>query len=419
MNLKVKIPNIDWTLDISKFYIIEKRMLVTCLFFMSMLILYFGSLHPWFMWPLMEYYKVFAGCLAVFAILIDNSSEQRLLTRGNLLLPMLIFVILSYLILFVNNYSAGSYLIEMFVILDMFLILRAEEELMTKCITFICKVMAVMLCISMFFYVLYLFGFGMPSRSAVFGDNNYSFTNYYFFMIDDRALWTLIPRFHSVFLEPGHLGGATSMLLLTQMGQWKKWYNIVLIITSIVTFSLAAYAFMFTLVFLNLWVQRKNIIGKIIMFIIFIAISATTAFFYNGGDNMVNNLILMRLEVNDKTGDIEGNNRVSEDFEKEFDSFMTSSDVFTGREFSKVNDEHGNSGYRVFIYENGLIVTVLVFLFYTLTFASYKDRRFLLASVILALMMFWVRGYPLWYSNYIPLLATTYLSSKRKDLISL
>lgn len=408
MNLAVKIPRVNWQIDVSKLYLWKRRDIVSFLFFCCILCMYLGSLHPWFFWPLKDYYKVISGALAFGALVIDNSANSRQLTRKGIAIPFIIFVLLTYILLLVNGYAPTSYIIDVFTITVMFTLLRAEYPLLRKCVDFICKFMSVLLSVSLLFFFFHLIGFGMPSRNAVFGDGQYSYTNYYFFMIDDRFLSSLIPRFSSVFLEPGHIGGASALLLMTQIGKWKRWYNIVLWVATLMTFSLAAYVFMVAIVFFGMWVQRKNIVGKFILVCTIIAAGVTAAFFYNGGDNMVHDLILLRLEVNEDTGNIEGNNRVSEEFEKEFDSYMASSDVLIGRDFSKANDSHGNSGYRVYIYENGLIATALVFLFYIFAFRFYRDVRFLLTSVTLALMVFWVRGYPMWYSNFVPLLVTAY-----------
>ena len=238
----------------------------------------------------------------------------------------------------------------------------------------------------------------------MFGDGQYFYENYYFFMIDDRFMLFFIPRFSSIFLEPGHLGTATTLLLMTQFGHWRKWYNVVLIFVSLITFSLAAYAIMLALFFFSAWVQRRNIILKFVVVSALIAAGVATAINYNGGDNMVNELILSRLEVDDRTGEMAGNNRVTDDFEAEYDRFTRSSDLLLGRDMGKTGLGMGNSGYRVFIYEYGLLGLLLVVLLYGLAFRGYTDARYLLCAIFFALLTFWIRGYPLWYSNFIPFL---------------
>ena len=57
-----------------------------------------------------------------------------------------------------------------------------------------------------------------------------------------------------------------------------------------------------------------------------------------------------------------GNNRVTEDFDTDFEKLCESSAVIFGKK--RENPEFGNSGYKVFIYENGIVGTVLMLIFY-------------------------------------------------------
>lgn len=396
MNLKIEIPS-QLTFDLRKLYVFEKRSVVYLLYVVCFMLLFYGSLHPWFLWPLMDYYKPLAGIVGVLGMIIDNSSEDRCLTRRNVFIPIVLITLFLFTVNFVNGLGIPTYIIETFSVLALLTFLRADDEIMEKAITAVVKITAGFLIFSILFFVAYLIGFPLPHSNAVFGDGQYFYSNYYFFLLDDRDS-LLIPRFHSVLLEPGHLAGCTCFLLLTQFGKWKKWYNAVLIISTVITFSLAGYAFLTALIFLNMWVQRKQIVKTMIAVASVVCIGFIGALNYNGGDNMLNDLIVLRMEVDDKTGDIQGNNRVSEDFEKEFDSFLLSPDVLVGRDFQQANDNHGNSGYRVFIYENGLIATILIFVFYFYALKHYKDYRFLVSAIILFFMMFWSRGYPQQYS---------------------
>ncbi len=71
------------------------------------------------------------------------------------------------------------------------------------------------------------------------------------------------------------------------------------------------------------------------------------------------------------------------------------------RRKKRENPEFGNSGYKVFIYENGIVGTVLMLIFYIASLGKIRDRRATASAFILALLGFIVRGYPLWYSNYL------------------
>lgn len=400
--------NLDLRIDISKFYLIDKRRLALVMLGLGMLIAYLGSLHPWFMWPLGELYVVPAAAFLTVSYLLSNSLPHSFFCRKGVMRAVLLAIICTTMLMVVNEANIKGMMQLPFAWMIFFTMLRIENDVLQRLATAITKTMAVILGVSFFTYILHLIGFPFPSRPAVFGDKLYSFENYYFFMVDDHVLMTILPRFSSIFLEPGHVGTATTLLLMTQLGRWKKWYNVILIIITAVTFSLAAYANLIALIFLNAWVQRKHIVGKAIAAIVFLASVVGISMNYNDGNNIINQLILLRLEVDDTTGDIAGNNRVTANFEEEFNSYMSSSDILFGRDMSKVGDDTGNSGYRVFLYENGLVCTFLVLLLYIFALSGYKDWRALTCSIILALLIFIVRGYPLWYSNFLPILAAAH-----------
>ena len=399
----------DFKVDIIKFYRIRKEALVEGLFFLAMFTVFLGSLHPWFLWPIGDLYFIIGACFALACMLIDNSRPQPSLSTADLLLPAGLFFVASFFIVFVNGPTIGYLFFTFASWVVMVLLLRGRGAMLQRFCDRVAKIMAVSMAVSLFFFLIYLAGFPLPSVSTQFNDYQYSYDNYFLFMRSDWSLDAIIPRFHSVFLEPGHLGTAVVLLLMTQFGRWRKWYNVLLIIVALSTFSLAAYALLVTLVFLNMWVQRQHILRKLLLALVALALVTLGAFTYNEGDNMLHDLIFLRLEVDEETGDMVGNNRVSDDFEKEFEQYITTTDIFLGRDMKnvgKAGNGQGNSGYRVFIYENGIIATFLVFAFYWLSLRHYRDRRYMLSAALIFALTFWIRGYPLWYSNLIPFFVT-------------
>lgn len=379
-------------------YIINKETLVKVLFYLGILLAFFGSLHPWFLWPLGTLYPLPSGMLIGAAMMISKTTKNNWFTNEHFVAPIMGYAIISIYMLIVNQTNINGYIVNLFHCAIFFSIFRLKTEKMEALMTFLCKTMGVLLLVSIPAFLLYLVGFPFVGVDAAYGEDLYSYTNYFLFMIDDRTLWAFFPRFSSVFLEPGHLGTATALLLSTQFGKWKKWYNIVLLVALLLTFSLAAYVIYVVVIFLKLWVQGKQFIGKLLMTVAFIATIVTGSFFYNNGENLLHDLILIRLEVED--GELAGNNRVTEDFDTDFEKLCESSDVIFGKK--RENPEFGNSGYKVFIYENGIVGTILMLTFYIASLGKIRNRKAAASAFILALLGFIVRGYPLWYSNYLP-----------------
>ena len=396
-------------IDLSRFYLLEKGKLARTFIFLGCLLAYLCSIHPWFLWPLEGIYVIPVALLLISAVLLSNTMEEPIFRDSGYFTPLMVYVMVSFYMCWSIGMTLSRLISVIFSIIIFYVLLRIQPKDFDWLLTLICKSMAVLLGVSVFFFLLHLVGFPLPSRQSTFGEQQYNFDNYFFFMIaNDREMINIIPRFSSVFLEPGHLGTAASLLIMTQMGRWNRWYNIVLWFATVLTFSLAAYAFLTALIFFNLWVQRKRVVGKAILAIVFIASVVGASFVYNGGDNLFHDLILLRLEVDDRTGEMTGNNRVSEDFQMTYDKYISTPDVILGRSFAEEDIGYGNSGYRVFVFEHGLVGTLLTFIFYFLVFRQFRDPRCLIAAVVIALLNFWIRGYPWWYSNILPFMALIY-----------
>ncbi|MBQ9558374.1 MAG: hypothetical protein IJV08_00105 [Bacteroidaceae bacterium] len=382
-----------------KIYLLRKETLVRSCFHWGIFIAYLGSLYPWFMWKLGGAYQVLSAILLMGALMLAKTMKAPFYTRRDFLLPIVGYLLLSYYQMLVNGNNAMAYIANAFSIAIFFSLFTVGREELSRLANFLSKVMGAMVLVSMSMFFLYLMGFPLPHTSAQFMDGFYSFDNYYFFMLDDRFLWVIIPRFQSVFLEPNHLGTATTLLLFTQYGKWKRWYNISMIVATLISFSLGAYVLLAAVVILHLWMRRKHFIGKLILVLSLFAGIVTASFFYNGGENMFHDLIVLRMEMDD--GELVQDSRVNASFEAEYDNFIQTPDILWGRDMSNV-DEEGNSGYKVYIYENGLVGLLFVIVFYVVSWRRYCDRRFFLATWAIAILAFIARGYPIWYNYYIP-----------------
>ena len=390
-------------INLTKFYLIDKNSLAKYLFYIGVLLAFYASMSPWFLWRLSSSYVLVSSILIFLSIAIYRSGGKTRFTNGQFIRPTPAFLILAYYQVIVNGINLNGYIARLFFAFIFFSIFRYGKEFIPKLATILAKSLALILSVSIPFFLLYLIGFPLPSQDLTFGDNFYSFTNYFFFLIDDRQLFAIVPRFQSVFLEPGYLGSATALLLQTQRGKWKKWYCIVLICGLLLSFSLAGYVYLVVVSFLNLWSSGKRIFMKAIFAVCLFAGVIGLSFVYNGGDNLIHNLILLRLEITD--GEMVGNNRVSESFETEYNNFLGSSDILFGR--YKSND-FGDSGYKVFFYDYGLVGVVLLFIFYGTFLQGARNKRAMISAAVLALLIFIVDGFMLWYWRVIPLYCTAH-----------
>jgi hypothetical protein len=393
-------------------YLWEKENVVRYSFFTGMTIAFLGSLNPWFMWPLGIFYIIVSSMLFALSMSVSFSMSKPYYDRYDFIVPTLLIIILVFYQTFIRNRELNGYIANVFHIIIFFTIFRVSLGELRKFCDFLSKLMGGFLLVSMFFYLLYLAGFPLPSRDAHFL-TTYSYSNYYFFLLDDRDIFTIIPRFHSVFLEPGHMGTMTVMLLFTQIGKWKEWYNISLIVATLISFSLAAYGLFIGVIFLGVWVRGKDVIKKAVYAIGLLAVISVGSFYYNNGNNLLHDLIMIRLEVDD--GELAGDNRVTGNFEADFESLMSSSDALWGRD--RNTDLFGNSGFRVFIYDYGLVGLFLVIAFYLMAMYNPYSARAMTAAFIIASLNFIIRGYPLWYANFIPIYCVAKCAFDSRNLL--
>lgn len=386
-------------IDLNKYLVYEKRSVAFALFTLGIAINFFASIHVMYFWIIEAYCPLITMPLFILALLLSRSTRTLIFTRTDFILPTVSCLLVQYYQSVVNAQNIVPYVISTSSLCLYYCMFRIDKKLAEKALTKICVVFAGFLIISLLFYFLRFFGVDLPNSPVDRG--NYSYTNYYLFLLDDRELWNiLLPRFHSVFLEPGHMGTTILMLLATQIGRWRRWYNIVMFVALLLSFSLAAYCLGVILLFLRLWILRRKIFLKIIALVSSLAVAVGISFVYNDGDNMLNNLIVMRLEISDTGDDFEGNNRVSTDFEREFESFMNSPDVMFGREMDY--ETSGNSGYRVYIYDYGMVGFILFLVFYFFAFRTGRDKRAIIAAFVLSLTNFWIRGYPMLFAFVYP-----------------
>ena len=396
-------------IDLNKYLVFGKRDIAIALFTIGIAINIFASIHVMYFWMIEAYCPFVTMPLFIMSVLLSRSTHTPIFTRTDFLLPTLLSLIVQYYQCLVNAQNIVPFIISTASLCMFYCMFRIDKEIAEKSLTKICKVFAGFLIISILFFFLHFIGVNLPNVSVERG--NYSYTNFFFFLLDDRELWNiLIPRFNSVFLEPGHMGTTIIMLLATQIGKWKKWYNVVLFVALLMSFSLAAYCLGVMLLFLRLWMLRRKIVLKVLGLVSFLGIIVGGSFVYNDGDNMLNNLIVMRLEVSDTGDDFKGNNRVSEDFEKEFESFLGSSDILFGREMDY--EGWGNSGYRVYIYDYGMAGFALFLLFYFFAFRTGRDIRAITTAFVLAMTNFWIRGYPMLFAFLYPYFIISQMNNK-------
>jgi hypothetical protein len=365
--------------------------IIYILFKLGLLLLFLYSLFAWFLWN----QNIFSILLAFFlSFLFYLSSPDNFTFRKNT--AILIILLFFSKLLAGRTYNLFGVIAVLLNISVLAMVLLLKDEIKIKLFRFFTNAFAVLLTVSMVAWTLFLVGVSLPNYDTQFMDNQYVFTNYYVFLLNLQEIDVIIPRFSSIFLEPGQLGMITIFFLVANRFELKRKSVLVIFIATLLTFSLAAYVMLIisTSVYVLLHLKRP-----ILNFMVLIIIYGGIYVYFtnlNNGDNPVNTLIFNRLQYDN--GIIAGNNRFSDTLDTYFGTFIKSENNFFGigsAEFAKMDWGKGVAGYKVFIIQYGIVGTLLVFLFYVFVVLSNQSR---MAWVLLLVyvLCFIQAAYALW-----------------------
>ncbi len=389
--------------NLSHLMLIEKHEIARWLFYLGMLLVIYGSLDPWFLWRIYRYYTLFAFVPIVISLLWSRNLKRPLFDRKDWLYPTVSCALLILVMTLASGKNINGVFMVFFSTVVYYSLFRLNHDELQRLGDFLSTCMASLMAISIPFYLAYLIGVPLPHFHVAPEGMDYSYENYYFFMVDDRFYMELIPRFHSVFIEPAHLGMACVTLLYCQIGKWNTWRCKILFLTIAMTFSLAAYICMVLMLFSSTWMKGKAIIGKIIALCVIFAFIVIGSIFYNKGDNLVNTLIVQRLALN-SDGEIEGDNRTTDVFTKEYEKMIRQGEWMTGKgleDFQRYG--FGNSGFRVFLYCYGGISVLFLILFLGCYLHTSDNPRAIWCVLLITFASFIAHGIPIKYYFFVPL----------------
>lgn len=398
-------------------FLVKKEDIAFGLLLLGTVIAIFGSMGAWFLQPFFTTYGVLAVIPIVMSWGISSAVGNCFYAKSPTIYAALMYFVFQLYAALVHGKNVNFLIngIVFTVILAALFTLKTEWRV--KLTRALCVTLGCIFAVSIPAYLLFLIGVPLPNSPFTGSQGLYELENFYLFLFNESgsSVDSLIPRFQAVFMEPGHMGTLCVLLLLTQVGRWKKWYNMLMAIAVILSFSLAAYVLYAIVLFAAMWIRGKHVMGKLLAVVAVIAVVGVGAYFYNDGDNMMNQLILTRLEMDDE-GNLAGDNRTTPQFQGMFDEFMQSDDVLWGREYDMFSTMgYGNSGYRVFIYSNGLIGVFFITLIYLLIGIGAASRRAVVSMLILAVAIFWERATLDVMYNIIPLFLAAQWQPERKE----
>ena len=278
-----------------------------------------------------------------------------------------------------------------------------EDSYKIRALRFITKTFSVILTISIVEYVFWLiFSFSpLFSFETTFG--NYGRLNCFGAFIMPSIIY-LAPRFSGPFIEPGHLGMICVYLLYANgfrlKGSYLLWPILIAVILSL---SLAGYVLLLIAVVLHLKISLKSIVTSIIIiFGLYIFVTEI----WNGGDNVVSEKIISRLEYDESKG-ISGNNRAVKGTDSYFDYQLKSTGLIVGLGAVRyntllANGIVGGAGIKIFLLYYGFIGLILVACYYYLLTKGFPNKRYAYGFLILYAISMLQRAYPEWIAWVAP-----------------
>ena len=96
-------------------FVLSKEEVSYNLFLIGMVIAFFGSLNPWFMWPLGQYSVLLACGSVICSMMVSATMEKTIFNRNNYLVPIVAYIVLVYYQNFINEQNLTSYIFQLFI----------------------------------------------------------------------------------------------------------------------------------------------------------------------------------------------------------------------------------------------------------------------------------------------------------------
>ena len=347
------------------------------------------SMKPWFVWnsPIILY-------ILVVLFILTRLIFVRSINKKYCFLLILCFIVYTVVdVPHINDVKRFvEYIFRHLSCVSLVILFLSEER--ASLIKIFINLYAGVLLLSLIIYFIVILGVPVYSYEVPISDPYYSwgFRNCLFLILPMPSLPYY--RFQSIFLEPGHVGMISSLILYTIRYNIKSWQGIIILLSSLLSMSLASYM----LLFLGMIIYKLSLGNFFKTITLFLMIIMTCTLIYSFLPNSYfSQAILLRLEYDKDKGFI-GNNRTTEGFEYYYDNkfYKTESVLWgIGSDLGDISDKGGNSSYKVFIVQHGILGLVLLALFFV-TIALYSKSPFIKGLLLLYAASFWQRPYALW-----------------------
>lgn len=362
-----------------------------------MFILFLESMWAYFFWSIPY---VIPGITFIFSIyFLLFKSNYFVFNKANIIPACLFFITLLYT---KREQNINGFIGGILPFVSVFLIFSLRKKYKAFFIETLTRSLSIILVVSLFVWILVQIGITMPHTTLIHNSSQqFILRNYYVFIeyIDQYAY----QRFMSIFIEPGYLGTMLSIILYINNFELKRKEILIIFISFIFTFSIAGYLMLF-IAYISFLLKNKTHAIRYILFSFLILIVSYNLLLEITNQEVINELITSRLNVNDE-GRLSGYNRTDEEMDDMFIKFLNSDDKLIG--IGQRYEHFGsNVGYKPFVIINGIIGLLLLITSYLSGWFLNKRLNALIIS-ILFIMIFSKGHSEIFWAGYLMLYATT------------
>lgn len=311
------------------------------------------SLRPWFVYFYVDQHVLIALDIVLSTLSYAFSPRSFCFKARDFGIFLVLMV--AAMLGTVGNFNA--FLTTFICCVPFFVFMCASQELRIATLASFNKMFYWILGISLLFWYLHLAGMPLPHvHLDAPGETTYEFDNYFVFIRNTHITASLVPRFCSIFLEPGYIACLCVIMLFLYRFNLRKFHNKIYLVSLFASFSLAGWLFFF--IALIPYMAQK---GRGKWYYLLLVVSFVGLFLYlnTESDNVVNTMIGSRLSIED--GRLSGYNRANDELRKVWSTdFWNSDNVLFGyrEDFISRFDFGASVDSRAYIMRYGLLAFI-------------------------------------------------------------
>ena len=338
------------------------------------------ELHPYFLWNNNNVFRIIS--LVLFVVILKYLYGRNI-DKSNWTLFMYIFAALLYFqILNMDKLFFINTIIILFLLLD--------KETKKLVFLYFYNAFIFTLIPGILLYLLIFLGFdigwsSLEPNHGLKSEWGHYYRNYYGLIILDSQIFPTsfgeVFRFSAIYDEPGRVGTMVALLLAATKFQLNTWKSKILLISGILSFSLAFFSLMFVF-----YLVKKPIKSFLILLIFIMSIMYMSQ---NSIDSpFIEKYIVERISL--AVSDPEAvNNRVNDEFTTAYINFLNSGNIMIGNgKNAYLLLKAGVSTYKTLFYDYGLIGCLLIFLIYLFLTVFFVNTLNQFISIIPFLFVF-------------------------------